>query len=253
MVILGGLEFVAGGYLLHRYNKNKNEKKRLQAEAHERRHYTFPAAKPHSCYAYQQQPYQHPQYQQPPYQHIPQQKYTYHAPQPQPQPSLQPQHRVQPRPHGLPHTASFEIPRRPVPPPQPQQQPPPLIIQPLQRADSFATISRMPIANGYRPSDVESHPPALPPRQDSSSLSPIPQSPYSTAAFSRSSPALGPPPLTPTTPVYASPHFGRQTVDDNWETFAPHAGPPAHGHYAPSVSTALGEDDPNDPPPPYIP
>jgi len=247
MVIFGGLEFVAGGYLLHRYHKSKNEKKRLQAEAQQRRHNTFPSNKPQSCYPYQQQQ----QHQQPQLVQIPQQKYCY-----APQPQWQPQDDVQPRPQGLSHTQSFQIPRRPVPPPQPQQQqePPPLIIQPLQRADSFATISRMPIANGYRPSDIENNPPALPPRHYASNLSPIPQSPYSSTAFSVSSPALGPAPLTPTTPVYASPHFGRQTVDDNWETYAPQPEQqPAQGHYAPTVSTALGEGDPNDPPPPYIP
>jgi hypothetical protein len=42
---------------------------------------------------------------------------------------------------------------------------------------------------------------------------------------------------------------GRQTVDDNWETydFNPHP----NAHYAPTVaSTQLGE---HDPPPPYMP
>jgi hypothetical protein len=252
MVVFGGLEIVAGGYLIHRYQKNKSEKKRLEAEAQQRRHNTFPSAKPQSYY-----PYDHQQQQQQQPVPLPQQKYACHAPQPQsqphPQPLPQPQYYAPPRPQPMTHTQSFDIPRKPVPHPY-QQQPPPIIIQPLQRADSFATLSRMPIANGYRPSDVAQQPPTLPPRQNASNLAPVFQSPYSHAGFSVSTPALGPAPLTPITPIHASPDFGRQTVDDNWETYAPQQGQQlGHVHHAPSESTALGEDNADDPPPPYVP
>ncbi|KAJ4299264.1 hypothetical protein N0V90_004508 [Kalmusia sp. IMI 367209] len=245
MVIFGGLEIIAGGYLVHRYHKKQNQKRRLEEEAQHRRHNSFPGAQQPKPY------YPHPPHQPSP---IPQQKYAYHAPQPRPQPPYPPQHRYTEPPPHRPHNAepvrqpqSFMIPRRPVP----QQQPPPIIIQPLQRADSFATISRMPIANGYRPSDVENDAP-LPPRLQTSTLSPIPQSPmispYGNAGFAVSSPALGHVPMTPTySPIQPG---GRQTVDDNWETYTQ---PPGHPHYAPSVSTALGEHRDDDPPPPYRP
>jgi len=228
MVILGGLEFVAGGYLLHRYNKRQNQKKKLEEEAQNRRHNTFPGAKPQSYgYAYPpQQPIpvpQHKPYYPPPQQptQVPQYKYAHmQAPQsPQPQ--------------------QFLIPRRPLP-----HQQPPQIIQPLQRADSFATISRMPVANGYRPSRIEDDS-AQSPRPNASQLSPVPHSsmnyPYGNTHFSVSTPALN---RIPSSPIN---QFGRQTIDDNWETYATQ---PHSGRYAPSVSTALGE---HDPPPPYRP
>lgn len=248
MVILGGLEIVAGGYFIHRYQKKQNEKKRLEQEAQQRRHNSFPGAKPQPCYS------SHPQHA------IPPQKYGYvaHAPPNRPQPPHRPPHRphTEPpprRPHNARHTSqpqSFMIPRRPLP--KQQYPPPPQIIQPLQRADSMATISRMPIANGYRPSHVADEA-QLPLRRQNSQLSPIPQSPisspYRNHGFAVSSPALINNPVTQTySPVQ---HGGRQTVDDNWETYNHQA--PGSGHYAPSLSTALGEDRDDDPPPPYRP
>ncbi|KAF1972705.1 hypothetical protein BU23DRAFT_554896 [Bimuria novae-zelandiae CBS 107.79] len=254
MVILGGLEIVAGGYLVHRYHKKQKEKKRLVEEAQQRRNNTFPGAKPH----YQH----HHQYQAGP---IPQQKYgcVAHGPPNRPPPPFAPPHRpyTEPpahRPHHSPSSSQpqpFMIPRRPVPKRQYTQQPyeaaPPIIIQPLQRADSFATISRMPIANGYRPSDVTEDAP-FPPRPHNQQLSPIPQSPmnspYGNPGFAVSSPALG---NNPTTPTYGPGlRGGGHTVDDNWETYNQR---PSHAHYAPSESTALGEARDDDPPPPYRP
>jgi hypothetical protein len=244
MVIFGGLELVVGGYFVHKHYKNKHAKRKLEEETQQRRHHTFPGAQPQSQHQAWHQPtqYQPPQHPvQPP--HAPQYKY---ASQPYPQPYHQP-----------PHTQSFNIPRRPVQQQQQQQQqqhpqqPLPEIIQPLQRADSNATLSRMPIANGYRPGGLNGPGPTLPPRPQFSSLSPIPQSPYSNSGFSVSTPALAASPTTPTTPIYGTgQHGGRQTIDDNWETYT------AQGslHYAPSVSTALGEQhDPDEPPPPYRP
>ncbi|KAF2634254.1 hypothetical protein P280DRAFT_474776 [Massarina eburnea CBS 473.64] len=240
MVILGGLELAVGGYLVHRHYKNKNEKKRFEQETQQRRHHTFPGARPQSC---PQDP--QPQPQPPP--DLPPRKVTYHTPQNPPprQPYYQPQFKHDARPHPITHTQSFNIPRRPLPQQAPQ------IIQPLQRADSCATISRMPIANGYRPSGVNGGAPAMPSRRHAPTLSPIPQSPYSNGRFSVSTPALAVLPIKPTTPLYGTGlRGGGQTVDDNWETYAGQGG----GHYAPSVSTALGEyHDPDEPPPPYHP
>jgi hypothetical protein len=237
-MIFGGLEIVAGGYFAHKYYKNKNEKRRLEGEAQTRRHSTFPGNTWLAC------PPQPPPPQQPV---APQQKYPYYAP----VASVAPQPQLQHRPHPI-HTQSFQsfkIPRRPVP-----QREPAIIIQPsLQRADSMATLSRMPVANGWRPQGVPAeHAPALPPRQQTAGLSPIAQSPYSNPSFSVSSPAFG---ATPTSPpiqyVMGTDDRlgGRQTVDDNWETydFNPHP----NAHYTPTVaSTQLGE---HDPPPPYVP
>jgi hypothetical protein len=103
----------------------------------------------------------------------------------------------------------------------------------------------MPIANGSQPQDV--------PEQTSpaAGLSPIPQHGiYRHAGFSVSTPAFG---ATPTSPgltyEVATGHEGgaSHTVDDNWETYGHgHTGEPPH--YAPTVSTELGE---RDPPPPY--
>lgn len=249
-MIFGGLEIVAGGYLIHRHYRKKNEKERLEDEAQQRRHNTFPGAdrpKPNGWHTQaQHRPQHHPQ-QQP---IIPQQKYACYAPtvSPQPQPQYQAQAPVhsQPRPHPT-HTQSFQIPRRPVPQRKPQ-----IIIQPsLQRTDSFATISRMPIANGSRPQDVpEDQSPISPPRRHATGgLQPAPQhNIYGNAGFSVSSPAFG---ATPTSPpltyTMATGLEGRHTVDDNWETYAHGDASP---HYAPTVSTQLGEQDP---PPPYTP
>ena len=185
---------------------------------------------------------------------VPQQKYACYAPAAQPRPPIyqpqcqtqaQPQYQSQPqcRPHVLPHTQSFNIPRRPVPQRKPQ-----IIIQPsLQRTDSFATISRMPIANGSRPQDI--------PEQTSpaAGLSSVPQHGiYGNAGFSMSTPTFGATPTSPglTYELATEPQGGAsQTIDDNWETYGH-----GHGggglHYAPTVSTELGE---RDPPPPYTP
>lgn len=246
-MIFGGLEIVAGGYLLHRHHKHKNEKRRQEVEAEARRHNTFPGANHprHQQQYYQQSP---AQYQQPV---IPQQKYACYAatvPQPQyqhhyahhQQPS---QHRPKPR-----HAQTFNIPRRPVPERKPE-----IIVQPsLQRTDSFATLSRMPIANGSRPQDVSDDiTPVLPPRQHTTGLQPTPQNGiYGNAGFSVSTPAFGATPTSPgltyTMATGAEGH-ATHTVDDNWETYGR---PDNRFSYAPTVSTQLGE---RDPPPPYTP
>ncbi|KAF2133723.1 hypothetical protein P153DRAFT_380911 [Dothidotthia symphoricarpi CBS 119687] len=247
-MIFGGLEIVAGGYLVHRHYRKKDEKKKFQEEVQARRHSTFPGANPYCAPQAQQlpQPYQLPI--------IPQQKYAcYGVAAPRPQPQTQPQYQAQPQvqpqfqPRPQPtHTQSFTIPRRPVP----QQKPPIFIIQPpLRRTDSFATISRMPIADGSRPHDVSAeHIPVLPTRPYAAGLSPVSQSPYGNVGFSVSTPALGATPTSPSaTYVIGAGHDseGRYTVDDNWETYE-------HGHrYAETdASTELGE---RDPPPPYAP
>jgi hypothetical protein len=128
---------------------------------------------------------------------------------------------------------------------------PQIIIQPsLQRTDSFATLSRMPIADGYRPYDTPETTPALPPRQVTAGLQPALQhGVYGNAGFSVSTPALGATPTSPSlTYTMGSEANGTQTVDDNWETYQhPNNSPP---HYAPTVSTELGE---REAPPPYTP
>lgn len=243
MVILGGLEIVAGGYLYHRYHKNKNEKKRLEREAEQRRHNSFPgAAKPQSCHP------PHPQYTEAPH------KYPSSRPQPPYPPPHRPYTDPPPsRPHNVlqtSHPQSFMIPRRPLPKQQ-HAPPPPQVIQPLQRADSMATISRMPVANGYRPSNIAQDA-QLPRHQQHSQLSPIPQSPvsspYGTPGFAVSSPALANNLMAH--PQVAIQHGRRQSVDDSWECYIQS---PGYAHYAPSVSTALGEPRDDDPPPPYRP
>lgn len=246
-MIFGGLEIVAGGYIAHKYYKNKNEKRRLQDEAQTRRNNTFPSNRPAS---YPLQPHFPPLEQNVHHhhqQHInPPQKYAYHAPAaPRPQCQAQPGHQLRPKPS---HTQSFNIPRRPLP-----QHKPEIIVQPsLQRADSMATLSRMPIANGYRPSNLAE--PNSPPQRQTGGLSPIQQSPYGNAAFSISSPAFG---ATPTSPpiTYAMASEGgggvggAHTVDDNWETYE--HGAQRYSAYAPTeASTQLGE---RGPPPPYVP
>ncbi|CAG5155883.1 uncharacterized protein ALTATR162_LOCUS3882 [Alternaria atra] len=255
-MIFGGLEIVAGGYLIHRHYRKKNGKEQLKEEAQKRRHHTFPGANCAKQNGWNTQAPHRPQHhQQQQHSAIPQQKYACYAPvaaQPRPQiyqpqcqaqAQLQYQSQPQPRPHAPPHTQSFNIPRRPVPQRKPQ-----IIIQSsLQRTDSFATISRMPIANGERPQDVSEQ------TSPAAGLSPIPQhGVYGNSGFSVSTPAFG---ATPTSPgltyEMASGHEGGagQTVDDNWETYGH-----GHGggglHYAPTVSTELGE---RDPPPPYAP
>lgn len=244
-MIFGGLEIVAGGYFAHKYYKNKNEKKKLEEEAQTRRNNTFPSNRPSS---YPLQPHfqhqeQYPQQCRP--QHVtPPQKYACHAPT-APRPQCQAQPRPQLKPNSS-YTQSFNIPRRPVP-----QRKPEIIVQPsLQRADSMATLSRMPIANGYRPSNAAE--PSPPPRRQASGLSPVQYAPYGNTAFSVSSPAFGATPTSPPISYVVMPESGlegRHTVDDNWETYE--HGPQRHSAYAPTeVSTQLGE---RDPPPPYMP
>lgn len=255
-MIFGGLEIVAGGYFAHKYYKNKSEKRRLQDEATQRRNNTFPGNRPASNAnrppSYPLQPhFQHQE--QRPQQTPPPQKYACHAHvyeregqegrHPGPKPS---------------HSQSFTIPRRPVP-----QRKPDVVVQPtcgLQRADSMATLSRMPIANGYRPSNQ-----TIPLNQTSlqradsmatlsrmriadgcwpSNLSPVQQSPYGNAGFAASSPAFGASNMSP-----VAVHAGSQSMDDNWETYG-HDGR-RYSAYAPTeASTQLGE---RDPPPPYAP
>lgn len=244
-MIFGGLEIVAGGYFAHKYYKNKNEKKRLEEETQHRRNNTFPSNGPAS---YPLQPHFQHQEQRP--QHRPQQttpprKYACHAPTPhRPQCQAQPcPQQLRPKPS---HAQSFTIPRRPVP-----QRKPEIIVQPsLQRADSMATLSRMPIANGYRPSNQAE--PTLPPHHQANHPSPIQQSPYGNAAFSVSSPAFGATPTSPPISYVMAPEGGvggRHTIDDNWETYEHEVH--RYSAYAPTeASTHLGE---RDPPPPYAP
>ncbi|KAF1931201.1 uncharacterized protein M421DRAFT_2717 [Didymella exigua CBS 183.55] len=241
-MIFGGLEVIAGGYFAHKYYKNKNEKKRLEDEAQHRRNNTFPSnglstypLKPQ--FQHQEQRLQHR-----PQQTTPPQKYACHAPTP-PRPQCQGRPRpqqVRPKPS---HTQSFTIQRRPVP-----QRKPDIIVQPsLQRADSMATLSRMPIANGYRPSNQAGQ--NSPPRYQTSGLSPIQQSPYGNAAFSISSPAFGATPTSPPVSYVTAPEGGRHTTEDNWETYEHQAH--RYSAYAPTeASTQLGEQEP---PPPYAP
>jgi len=94
--------------------------------------------------------------------------------------------------------------------------------------------------------------PVRPPTGTQGGLRPAPlQTVYGNAGFSMSTPALGATPTSPAmTYVMATEHDvgGRHTVDDNWETYGHGAG--QQPHYAPTVSTDLGE---RDPPPPYRP
>ncbi|KAH9878162.1 hypothetical protein J1614_003379 [Plenodomus biglobosus] len=252
-MIFGGLELVAGGYLIHRHYRKKNQKERLEQDVQQWKNDRIPGTnntKSNGCSPHPQRQPQHQQ-QQP---IVPQQKYACHGSIPHPrqksqcrfqQPaSCQNQH--QPRPQAPLQAQSFKIPRRPVPKQKPQ-----IIIQPcLQRTDSFATISRMPIANGSRPHDLpEEQPPAFPPRRTVSGLQPIPQhSVYGNAGFSVSSPAFG---ATPTSPPLtyemATSPVGGYTSDHNWEQYG---NSNRTSDYAPTESTQLGEQDP---PPPYAP
>lgn len=254
MVIFGGLEIVAGGYLIHRHYKHKNEKKRQEAEAETRRHNTFPGAKSPACQNHAQ--HRPPPYQQPP--PLAQQKYGCYGPAVVPRP--QPQHQntypapqqYQPRPHGLVHAQSFSIPRRPVPQREPDVKPQ-IIIQPsLQRTDSFATLSRMPIADGQRPQGLIEPSPIQSPLYHATGLQPATQhGVFGNAGFSVSTPALGATPTSPSltyTMATGEQGLGRHTVDDNWERYE-YSGN-GRPHYAPTVSTQLGE---RDPPPPYMP
>jgi hypothetical protein len=222
-MLFGGLEIVAGGYLIHRHYRKKGRKEQLEEEAQQ-----VASADNTKPGGWDTQAHRRPQQHHQPA--IPQQKSACSAqscpPQHQPPP---PQALHRPRRHAPTHTQSFSIPRRPVP-----QHKPHIIVQPLlQRTDSFATISRMPIANGARP-------------QDSEQPSPVPQhGVYANAGFSVSTPAFG---ATPTSPGLTYEMTTAHTVDDNWETYGHGAGGALH--YAPTVSTQLGE---RDPPPPYAP
>ena len=243
-MIFGGLEIVAGGYLIHRHYRKKGRKEQLEEDAQKRRHHTFPGTTNAKPNGWDTQAHHRPQHHRQPA--IAPHKYACYAPappqyQPPPPPQSQSQAPCQPRPHPPTHTQSFSIPRRPVPQRKPQ-----IIIQPaLQRTDSFATISRMPIANGSRPQDMpEQASPAPPPP---GGLSPVPQHGiYGNAGFSVSTPAFG---ATPTSPGLMYEMATAQTVDDNWETYG-HGRGSGGQHYAPTSSTELGE---RYPPPPYAP
>ncbi|KAH8691759.1 hypothetical protein GQ44DRAFT_719923 [Phaeosphaeriaceae sp. PMI808] len=249
-MIFGGLELAAGGYLLHRHYKHKSEKKRQEVDVEARRHNTFPGARPAGHYQHAQP---HPQPVQHQYPVVPQQKYACYA---TPQPQLYHHHAssaqpyMQPRPGPPYQSQTFDIPRRPVP--QPQQKPE-IIIQPsLQRADSCATLSRMPIANGHRPQNMPKEP-LEPHRLATGSLQPATQhGVYGNAGFSISTPALG---ATPTSPgltytmATTEQLYGRHTVDDNWETYGSPTNPRL-SYAATEASTQLGE---HGPPPPYAP
>lgn len=223
---------------MHRYHKNKNEKKRLVEDAQRRRHNTFPGAKPQSYPQQQQQPML-----------APPQKYAYYTHQPQPQPQFQPrphsaQPYLQPQPQPQFQSQSYTIPRRPLPGPTPQFQ---QQIQPLQRADSMATLSRMPIANGSRYRDTS---PSLPPRPELLHTQSIPQQhtnhPYHNTGFSASVPSFAVAPIG--SPIS---QLGRgNTVDDNWETYGQ---PSPHVHFTPPRPSQAGDDGDDDPPPPYRP
>lgn len=265
--------------MLHQYNKKKNEKKRCEEEWNQRRQNTYPGVRPQQ-HSQQHLPLPpHPQYihDQQSQQHlaIPQQKYACYAPQPQLQP--QPFSPVSPSSPVLirPHTAqTFPQPYPPQFSPQPQfQQPQPVPWiqhpepQPLQRIDTFTSISNMPVANGLgsphphlppRPT-FQTHPQSQPHLQNgpyylqpisphspiSPMIAPV-NSPYGNPGFSRSTPNFTHP--APTELRYDNnSSFGRNTVDDvdAYETNAPPS--------SLRVQDVRPEEDENDPPPPYRP
>lgn len=246
-MIFGGLELVAGGYFAHRYYKNKNEKRRLEEEVQNGRNNRLPVNRPPG---YPLQPHfqhqeQHAQHQRP-QQVATSQKYSCHGPVPL---QSRPQCAAQPRPQQLRpkpnYTQSFNIPRRPVP--QPQQQ---IIYQPsLQRADSMATLSRMPIANGYRPAGHTE--PTPPHRRQTEGQLAVQQSPYNNAAFSVSSPAFGATQTSPPISYVMGPGNAMTgpAVDDCWDSHE-HGDRRRTGYAPTEASTQLGE---RDPPPPYVP
>ncbi|XP_014557347.1 hypothetical protein COCVIDRAFT_37255 [Bipolaris victoriae FI3] len=270
-MIFGGLEIVAGGYLLHRHYRKKNQANTAENDSQQKRHHTFPGA---IC-AKQQQPQQlQQQYQQqhhniqhppqPPQHHqptLPHQKYAYYAIAPQPRPqlytpqTLHPQdfhHHSQHPPPQPPHqrpcppsqTQSFTIPRRPVPQRKPQ-----IIIQPsLQRTDSFATLSRMPIANGSRPHDVCEQSPTCMTPTAGGGLG-VGGGVYGNQGYSMSTPAFG---ATATSPGLTYEMATAEQVE-GWERYGRYGEEreEARPHYAPTVSTELGERDVA--PPPYVP
>ncbi|KAF2106826.1 hypothetical protein BDV96DRAFT_590534 [Lophiotrema nucula] len=232
MVILGGLEFVVGGYLVHKHYKNKSEKKRLQEEALRRRNNTFPGAKP--------RPYAHPQTYPAP---KPEQKYASYA---------QPPHQPQPHYQAPPITPQHMPLRHPLPPHAQSEPPYQPNIQPLRRQQSFASLSHMPVANGSQPHDVY---PPVPPGQSPlntqythPSQQHNPNYPYYNTGFSASYPSFEPTLVGPE--QGSNQHSGRHhTMDDNWEQYGP---PSPHVHFAVSDAPQPGERD-DDPPPPYRP
>ncbi|EUC44843.1 hypothetical protein COCMIDRAFT_97111 [Bipolaris oryzae ATCC 44560] len=266
-MIFGGLEIVAGGYLIHRHYRKKNQANTAENDAQQKRHHTFPGAicskqqQQQQQHYYQQHTIQHPS--QPPQHHqpaLPNQKYACYAIAPQPRPQLYTPQTLPPqdfqhhqhapplpahqRPQLPPQPHSFTIPRRPVPERKPQ-----IIIQPsLQRTDSFATLSRMPIANGYRPHDVREEEPIQPASAGGHGGHGVGGGVYSNAGYSMSTPAFG---ATATSPGLT---YEMATAEDveGWERYGyRREGEHDRPHYAPTVSTELGERDVA--PPPYVP
>ncbi|KAF2264955.1 hypothetical protein CC78DRAFT_579908 [Lojkania enalia] len=227
MVLLGGLEIVVGGYLVHRHYKNKNEKRRLQEEALQFRSSTFPSA---TSLPYPQQQGQ-----------IPHQKHAYYALPPQPQ------FQCQSRPHNIQH----------VPQTQPclqQTQSQPYFepqTHPLRRQQSFSSLSSIPVANGSQPQDVL---PPLPPRPEPSSLSPMQQYapvnyPYYNTGFSVSDPGFEPISDSPIEETHL--REGVYMTDDRWEAYGPSS---PNDHFELPGSSQRGErEEGDDPPPPYRP
>lgn len=210
MVIFGGLEFVAAGYLYHRYNKSQKEKKKQEADIRTgrpgqscpRRQRQYhqqvqcrPSPQKYHTYAYththtasgQQRPIEH--------QPQPQQQYTG-----RPQPYIH-QHTQSHGHFAAPHTAhTFPLQQlhsqhqQPQPPPhvyaQAHQQPPPMILPP-RRSDS--TASQPPMANGIPPSDLWlDHPSQFQHQGDSAHMLALqgPHHPYGQPGFSASLPSL---------------------------------------------------------------
>lgn len=261
-MLFGGLEFVVGGVVLHQYNKKKNEKKRCDEEwnQRQRRQNSYPGVQPQNTqYQHQTQPQQ--QYQQQQHLAIPQQKYACYAPQPQ---YFSPSSPVQPRPHTAqtfplahPPQPQMQMPMQSQSQIQFQHQPVPWIqqpvIQPVQRVDTFGTISNMPVANGIghpsrdnfpylppRPQPPNMYLQPISPHSPISPISPI-GSPYGNVGFSRSTPNFT---HSPTELRYDNnSSFGRNTVDDV-DAYEPE--PPRAQNIRP-------EEDENDPPPPYRP
>lgn len=259
MVIFGGLEFVAAGYLFHKYNKSQKEKKKSETDARVGRPGQSCPRRPQGHCQLQPQhcrPSPQPKYHTYAYTHthtVP----GHQRPVPPHQPHHQQQQQYTGRPHpyiqqhtqsqvylAAPYTAqTFPIsqhhhPQQPQPRPQiyahaQPSQPPPIILPP-RRSDSSA--SRPPVVNGTPPTDLwhfEEHGPST----DTLALSAPQHHPYGHASFSASSPSLaGSTVYTPSQrEEYASqsPHVrfaaqGRRTGDGEPE----------------------GEDDP---PPPYRP
>lgn len=251
-MIFGGLEIVAGGYLIHRHYRKKNEQGRLQQEVEQRRYHTFPGVECSSKHSgwntkAQHRPHPHLYPSQQSYQQVNASptKYTLCAPAPAETLHAESVATQPARPPQPTHSSSFTIPRRPVPDRKPQ------VIIPttsLQRADSFATLSRMPIADGRRPHDAEEDTCPIAPQRHSTGLglSPYPQhAVYGNVGFSVSTPAFG---ATATSPPLTYSEVGGNDLvtDGNWDVY----GRSERVSYAPTVSTQLGEQEP---PPPYTP